>query len=230
MALVAHRRHAEELRAVPALLRRLPHLSRDSEDRRDRLTRTWPSCSRLRRLPSFRARALNPEHPHHRRHRAEPGHLLPGPRGWQQVLQRRSGDCGRGHGRGRRDHRPPATSRLTTSALRMRSTSSSAMGSGCDVATEAINYLNEMGEKVGLVKRSPVSSVLHQALRGRHPGDLQDASPCSTAPRSPAPWASRSTSTSAPPSSRKAARSRSSAAATAWAPRSSTPTHGQGCV
>ena len=100
-----------------------------------------------------------------------------------------------------------------------------AMGSGCDVATEAVNKLNEMGEKVGLVKRSPVSSVLHQAFRGRHPGDLQDASPCSTAPRSPAPWASRSTSTSAPPSPRKAARSRSSAAATAWAPRSSTPTH-----
>ena len=30
-------RHAEELRAVPALLRRLPYLSRDPEDRRDRL-------------------------------------------------------------------------------------------------------------------------------------------------------------------------------------------------
>ncbi len=25
--------------------------------------RTWPSCSRLRRLAEFRARALNPEHP-----------------------------------------------------------------------------------------------------------------------------------------------------------------------
>ena len=47
-----------------------------------------------------------------------------------------------------------------------------AMGSGCDVATEAINKLNEMGEgRSG--ERSPVSSVLHQALRGRHPGDLQ---------------------------------------------------------
>ena len=59
------------------------------------------------RLPSSRPRAESGS-PDPWRHRAEPGYLLPGPRGWQQVLQRRSGDCGRGHGRGRQDHRPPA--------------------------------------------------------------------------------------------------------------------------
>ena len=32
------------------------------------------------------SRALNPEHPHQQRHRAEPRHLLPGPRSCQQVL------------------------------------------------------------------------------------------------------------------------------------------------
>ena len=101
-------RHAEELRAVPALLRRLPYLSRDSEDRRDRPMRTWPSCSPAEKVDEFRARALNPEHPTIGGHRAEPGHLLPGPRGWQQVLQRRSGDRGRGHGR--RLARSPAVS------------------------------------------------------------------------------------------------------------------------
>ena len=109
--------------------------------------RTWPSCSRLRRSPSFRARALNPDHPTLRRHRAEPGYLLPGPRGWQQVLQRRSGDCGRGHGRGWQDHRPSRTSRLTTSALRMRSTSSWRWAPAATSSTEAVNYAQRDGRE-----------------------------------------------------------------------------------
>ena len=91
-----------------------------------------------------------------------------------------------------------------------------AMGSGCDVATEAVNKLNEMGEKVGLV-----SVHLYRPFDTKRFVAAIPATLSSTAPRSPAPWASRSTSTSALPSLRKAARSRSSAAATVWAPRSS---------
>ena len=36
------------------------------------------------KIEAFRARALNPEHPH--QHRAEPRYLLPGPRSCQQIL------------------------------------------------------------------------------------------------------------------------------------------------
>ena len=39
-------------------------------------------------IKAFRNRALNPEHPHQHGHRAEPGHLLPGPRSRQQELPR----------------------------------------------------------------------------------------------------------------------------------------------
>ena len=172
--------------------------------------RTWPSCSRLGRrspsLPRPRAESRSSDHQRAPRRtristsraaRLATSTTTPFRRLWKSVMDA-----------GWQDHRPSATSCSTTLALRMRSTSSWRWAPAATLPTEAVNKLNEMGEKVGLVKRSPVSSLLHQAFRGRHPRDLQDASPCSTVPRSPAPWASRSTSTSAPPSPRQDARHR----------------------
>ena len=102
---------------------------------------------------AFRARALNPEHPHQARHRAEPGYLLPGPRGRQQVLLTPlPAIVEEVMDEGRQDHRPRTTSCSTTSARPMPSSVIVAMGSGCDAVDETINYLNAKGEKVGLVK------------------------------------------------------------------------------
>ena len=57
----AHR-GAQIARAVPALLRRIPHLARDTEDRADRRGALTAMLDR-EALKEFRARALNPEHP-----------------------------------------------------------------------------------------------------------------------------------------------------------------------
>ncbi len=78
-----------------------------------------------------------------------------------------------------------------------------AMGSICDVAEEVVDYLNAKGEKVGLVLvrlyRPWVSSALLKVL----PKTVR-RSPFSTAPRSPAPWASPCTWMSPPPCVRPA--------------------------
>src|ERR1051326_3066752 len=91
---------------VPALLRRLPHLARDREDRRvvrgadagdDRpRARLRPSCARPHARPPRRAR-----------HGAEPRRLLPGPRAREPVLRRVREHRGRVDGALRARHRPP---------------------------------------------------------------------------------------------------------------------------
>ena len=93
------------------------------------------------------------------------------------------------------------------------------MGSGADAMEETINRMNKEGHKVGLIKAPSLRTSLW-----RPSPQAARRSPCSTAPRNPAPWANPSTSTSAPRSSKRACRtSRSSADATASARRSSIP-------
>ena len=71
LALVAHLSTLQFLCSFPALLRRLPHLSRGSEDRDDRLRGYGQAVSDSIRLPSSAARAMNPEHPASAGHCAE---------------------------------------------------------------------------------------------------------------------------------------------------------------
>ena len=82
-------RDARDAGAVPALLRRLPHLARAEHDR-DALRRR-PAGARARgagpRASRPRAVAGAAVHP---RHRAEPGRLLPGARDGEPVLRARS--------------------------------------------------------------------------------------------------------------------------------------------
>ena len=104
------------------------------------------------------------------------------------------------------------------------------MGSGADVAEETIDYLNAGGAKLGLIKvrlYRPFRADKFVALcpkRARR-------SRCSTAPRKPAPRASLSIRTSSTPSRRRGcATFASSAAATASAPRSSRPRWSRPCT
>ena len=71
-----------------------------------------------------------------------------------------------------------------------------AMGSICDVAEEVIDYLNANGEKVGLVKVRLYRPFVAEKFVAAHARDGARRSPCSTAPRSPVPSASRCTWTS----------------------------------
>ena len=57
-------------------------------------------------IRAFRDRALNPNPPQAVGHRAEPGHLLPGPRSRQQVLRGHPGHRGGRDGAGESAHRP----------------------------------------------------------------------------------------------------------------------------
>ncbi len=77
-------------RAVPALLRRLPHQPRGQHHRPGQPGRHARSDPRGGRAGPPRPRP-HPRRPGAARCRAEPGHLLPGPRGLQPVLRRRPG-------------------------------------------------------------------------------------------------------------------------------------------
>ena len=89
LALIAQAATLRDAGAVPALLRRLPHLARDEHDRA--AVRRRPARAGRRgagpRAPRPRAVARPSVHP---RHRAEPGRLLPGPRDGQPVLRARA--------------------------------------------------------------------------------------------------------------------------------------------
>ena len=60
---VAHLSRHQGPSSFPAFLRRLPHLSRNSEDRSCGITRISPRCWIGTLWMQFRRRALNPEHP-----------------------------------------------------------------------------------------------------------------------------------------------------------------------
>ena len=99
------RRHTPHARAVPALLRRLPHLARSPEDQpplRRRPPRA-PAAGCDRGVPPKSAHARPSVHP---RHGAKPRCVLPGPRGGQQVLRRRSRRRAGALRQLRRPHRP----------------------------------------------------------------------------------------------------------------------------
>ncbi len=68
------------------------------------------------------------------------------------------------------------------------------MGSGAEVVEETIDYLAKQGEKVGVVKVRLYRPFSIEHLIAALPATSR-RSPCSTAPRSPAPQATRSTKT-----------------------------------
>jgi pyruvate-ferredoxin/flavodoxin oxidoreductase len=74
------------------------------------------------------------------------------------------------------------------------------MGSSCETIEEVVDHLNARGESVGLVKVRLFRPFSAKAPAVGHPGTAKPGSPCSTAPRSPAPWAIRCTRMSARPS------------------------------
>ena len=73
-------------RPVHPLLRRLPHVARSREDRSCSTMTTSGRCCPTTAIAAHRARALTPDHPGAARHRAESRRLLPGPRGLQPLL------------------------------------------------------------------------------------------------------------------------------------------------
>ena len=85
------RRHARDARALPPLLRRLPHLARGTEDRGARRRRPARPGPRRRwsRRTAPRAHARPPGAA---RHGGQPRHLLPGARGREPLLRRLPGD------------------------------------------------------------------------------------------------------------------------------------------
>ena len=103
-------------------------------------------------VADYRSRALTPDQPGHPRHRPEPRHLLPGPRGLQRLLQRHPR-----HRPGRDGHlrqaRPAAsTSSSTTSAHPDAERVMIIMGSGGDTAHEYVEWALAKGEKIGVLK------------------------------------------------------------------------------
>ena len=106
-----------------------------------------------------------------------------------------------------------------------------AMGSICDVAEEVIDYLNAHGEKVGLVKVRLYRPFSRRQAAGRHPRHRQEdrrAGPHQGARRpGRAPVPGR---VSPPLPSAGVRTSQSSAAATAWAPRTPRPAASSLCM
>ena len=161
--------------------------------------RTWPSCSRTEKVAEFRARALNPDHPHpcaaprrtrtstSRAARLATSTTTPFRRSWKRSWTRSA--------------RSPAARYKLFDYVGAPDAEYVivAMGSGCDAVDRGYQQAQRDGREgrpgeafTCIVRSAPSASW----TPSRRPAS---ASPCSTAPRSPAPWASRSTSTSAPP-------------------------------
>jgi pyruvate-ferredoxin/flavodoxin oxidoreductase len=109
--------------ALPALLRRLPHLPRGQQDRAPRRDHIRAMIDED--LVRAHRRAPEPGPPGHPRHRAEPGRLLPGPRDGQPLLRPPCRASSRRPWTVRRADRPPVPLCSSTSAPRMPSASSS---------------------------------------------------------------------------------------------------------
>ena len=192
-ALHRPRRDAARPRAVPALLRRLPHLARGRQDRRRSTTTMLRAMLDDELIAAHRARALTPDHPVLRGTRAEPRHVLPGPRGLQPLLRRLPGH--RAGGDGPRSPGSPAgaTGCSSTTATRRPSACIVVMGSGAETAHETVDWLVARGEKVGVLKVRLYRPFSVARLLARAAHDRPGRSRCSTAPRSRARSASRST-------------------------------------
>ena len=144
----------EELRALPALLRRLPHQPRDPEDRRHRPKNNYEELKSLvpwDKIEEFRARALNPEHPHQAGTAQNPDIYFQGreaankfylavPAIVEEVMDEVAKLTGRAYKPFQYEGAPDAEKVII------------AMGSGCDVEHETVNKMLESGAKVGVVK------------------------------------------------------------------------------
>ena len=173
--------------AVPAFLRRLPHVARAPEDRGDRATTTCARWS-IERLGRRSSRARVDARPSGRaRHRAESRRLLPEPRGRatasistapgivQRAMDRFAALTGRAL--------PPVRLRRR---IRTPSASSSIMGSGAEtVARRSTRWTR--AAKVGVLKVQLFRPFSVADFRRRAAADGASASPCSTARRSRAP-------------------------------------------
>ena len=105
-----------------------------------------------------------------------------------------------------------------------------AMGSGCETIEETINYLNKKGEKLGLVKVHLYRPFSAERLLEAIPATCKKIAVLDRT-KEPGSLGEPSTRTFAPRSMRTARpTSRSSAVATAWAPRSSTPPWSRPCT
>ena len=92
--------------AVPPLLRRLPDIARDQQDRGAGRGR-HPGAGPRRRRPRIPRPGHDARCPGRPGHRPEPRCLLPGARGVEPVPPGRARDRPGGHGRARRPDRPP---------------------------------------------------------------------------------------------------------------------------
>ncbi len=180
-------------RAVPALLRRLPHLARGGEDRGADRRRPAPDDRRRsrRRPPRPRAHAGRAGAA---RHRAEPGRVLPGARGVQPVLHRLPGHRAGGDGQVRRADRPPVPPVRLLRPPRGR-----ARHRHHGLGRRHRHRVRRVGAQGGREGRRAAASA--STGRSRSPASSRRCrrpcgpSRCSTAPRSRARSATRSTST-----------------------------------
>src|SRR6266498_4030822 len=223
------RGHARHPGAVPALLRRLPHLPRGRQGPPAGRRRPPRPGRQRRRRRAPRPRAL-PRPPQAARLRPEPRRVLPGPRGDQPLLRRRPRD------RAGQARRAGGTDRPALPAGRLRRRQGRRPGGRGDGLRGWSCGRGGRGADRGWREgrrghRPPVPAVPRRGAGGGAARDRAPGWPCWTGPRSPAPSASRSTRTWSPrwPSGPPAAcRCRWwSAAATGWRPRSS-PGDGQG--
>ena len=192
------RRDAGVARAVPALLRRLPHLPRGGEGRAigDDILRAMIDERIGARAPRPGAVAGPPGDP---RHRPEPRRVLPGPRGGEPVLPCRARrSCSAAMDR---------FATLTGRSYRLFDYVGAPdaervivlMGSGAETAEETVEHAERAGRAGRRAEGAALPAVLRPprcsppCLRRRAP------SPCWTGPRSRAARASRSTSMSWPP-------------------------------
>jgi pyruvate-ferredoxin/flavodoxin oxidoreductase len=77
------------------------------------------------------------------------------------------------------------------------------MGSGAEAVGETVGWLNENGEKTGVVKVRLYRPFSVEDFAAALPKSVSSPSPCSTAPRNPARSANRSTSMWSPRSARR---------------------------
>ena len=199
------RRDAAGAGPVPALLRRLPHLARDRQDRSCSTTTTSGRWSATTTSLAFRDRGPDARRPGRPRHRPEPRRLLPGPRGGQPVLRWPCPASSQDVMDELADaDRPPLRPRRLPRRARRRAGDRRRWARPAGRSRRRSTTLDR-----GRARRSACSRVRlfrpfpADALARRAAADGPRRSPCSTARRSRARSASRSTSTSSPRSPRR---------------------------
>ena len=179
--------------------------------------------------PGAPPRALSPDHPVLRGTAQNPDVVLPGARDRQPVLRRRPGHrAGRD---GRASPRSPgaATACSSTSAHPEAERVIVLMGSGRRTAAETVDALRRAAASGSACCRYGSTARSRPSRSSPRCPPRRAQSPCSTAPRSPAPSASRSTSTWSPRSPTGSAAGRagacrwSSAGATGLSSKEFTP-------